>query len=679
MARAKDGTRGREEQKALQAFVTDFLLLAGAEYRKRGDELHVSFPAHLEALFGKTNLRLAFRAHDLMDPEVHLVQPGSVLLEKMVAHLRERVGVALAEAPAVVPAEAVLPPEVEFRCEARLGRVDVDPEEYVTFNFRVSFICDQKNEEIWSVTVDSEGRPVEDADLLARLAEAPARDGEMETSRRTLGALYSAAEERARVYAEQSATRYEQETLPRLYRELTRLRAFYQAQISELDSRVTEDDRMRDHLERELRLRTAEEIDHHRMTVSLALVNFRVVRIPRARYSLRLSSAHSRRSHTLERDLTTGVLLVPQCEACGRPLAAADLCAGAHLLCPECVHTCSHCGKAQCKACGLQSCARCEGEVCAECRTVCAACENVICPTHTASCPVCGRAVCDTCLQECAVCGGAQCVSHLAPCAKCGRPACANCSEACAACGESFCLEHTAQCERCGQVFCVEHLAECAVCGTRRCNAHLDACVTCGRRLCDEDRHECGGCGATVCAVDRDACPVCEKGVCAACGSECAATGRLLCPEHAATCEICGRAVTPDVAAVCERCGRKTCPDHADECHSCGKVLCADHLLRCRLCESPVCEECGGDEAVCCTCMDPEAGEEIAPTEVLDLAGLPAEWRRRVGRGHWRRVRRGDRVVYYGRHLFRLMVVSVDGEGRCLGAKEASVLGSRGW
>lgn len=682
MARARkkeklEGPAPRGDGEALRGFVSDFFAFAGCEARSRNGDLVVALTPELQETFGAPELVLAFHARDLMPDGAHLIQPGSVLLERMVTHLRERVGVSLAELAPAVPPDAVLPAELSFACQARLASVEVRPEEYVTFNFRISYVCDEKNEEILPVTVDSDGTPTADPALLALLERAAPCEGAIETGRRTLGALYGGAEERARRHAEETARRYEQETLPRLYRAIARLRAFYQAQIAELDPQQPSEADLRDAYERDLRLRTEEEISNHRMSVSLSLVNFRVARVPRACYSVRLSTPHARRSHVFERDLVSGALLPTACDACGADLAAVDLCAGGHLVCPDCLHPCCRCERPGCASCGMEVCGRCGEHVCSDCRTTCAACENVVCSEHCRPCPVCEKEVCDACLGACAACGKEQCAAHLVSCGVCGASVCLQCAETCAACGERCCPEHTGTCGYCGQLLCSDHLGVCRECGAVRCLPHLEGCSACGARLCEAHRQTCGGCGAPVCEEHAEKCAVCGDGCCPACGPACALSGRRLCPEHAAICAVCGRTVAPDYTLACSVCGETTCAEHARECAACGTGLCERHAVRCQVCDEPFCERCAPVAGLCSTCSDPQSGDEVPASEVMAVEGLPEEWRARVPRAGWRRVRKRQRVVYYGLRLFRLMVVTATPDGRFTGGKAFSLLGRR--
>ncbi len=675
MARKGNGTRRKTpgespEGQRLREFTREFFTRTGCQVVARQDELHVALSPEMEALFGSPVLKLAFRARDLLEPDVHLIQPGSVLLERMVTHLRERVGIATADLTASVAAEAVLPPEILFRCEARLGRVTVTPEEYLTFNFRVSYVCDTKNEEVRSITLDGDGGVVTDADLLARLASAPPGDAPIETSRRTLGALYAAAEAQVRADAEQRAKQIEQETLPRLYREITRLRAFYQNQMAELDPRIEQEAELRDHYERELRLRIDEEVHNHRLTLSLALLNYRIVRVPHARYSVRLQTPHAHRTVVLARDLSTGALLHPACEACGHRLESVELCAGGHLICPECARPCARCGRVECPTCGAQRCARCGEVVCGECRVTCAVCSNVVCRDHSGTCPLCGRQVCHACLRECAVCHTAQCLAHLLPCQACGEVACASCREGCATCGGTFCTNHTGSCARCGQVFCRDHLGACAVCGAECCHPHLEQCRTCGVPLCEAHVMACGGCGAPVCPAHAEGCAVCGTPVCAACGETCASTNRRLCHAHVVACAACGAALSREAAGRCATCDNFICDEHATECLSCGKVGCPQHMAECLVCGQPYCPACMPSGSACPICNHFEHGEPLEASAVWALEGLPRRWMTAARSASWWRVRRGERCLYYGVRPTHLLVAVADAAGRVVLARE---------
>ena len=130
----------------------------------------------------------------------------------------------------------------------------------LTFNFRVSYVCDTKNEEVRSITLDGDGGVVTDADLLARLTSAPRATHRLRRHGAPWGRWRRPGAVRAD--AEQRAKQIEQETLPPLPRDHSPAR-FLSEQMTELDPRIEQEAELRDHYERELRLRIDEEVHNH--------------------------------------------------------------------------------------------------------------------------------------------------------------------------------------------------------------------------------------------------------------------------------------------------------------------------------------------------------------------------------------------------------------------------------
>lgn len=75
------------------------------------------------------------------------------------------------------------------------------------------------------------------------------------------------------------------------------------------------------------------------------------------------------------------------CEICGTETFDVDLCSSSHLGCKECVSLCSICGTRICKSCGTFSeCHLCGVFLCDRCKYVCENCGDILCKDHIESC-----------------------------------------------------------------------------------------------------------------------------------------------------------------------------------------------------------------------------------------------------------------------------------------------------
>ena len=75
------------------------------------------------------------------------------------------------------------------------------------------------------------------------------------------------------------------------------------------------------------------------------------------------------------------------CEICGSETLEVDLCSNSHLGCGECISSCSVCGVRVCKGCGtLAECHICGDPLCDKCKSVCENCGDILCRKHVDLC-----------------------------------------------------------------------------------------------------------------------------------------------------------------------------------------------------------------------------------------------------------------------------------------------------
>jgi len=74
------------------------------------------------------------------------------------------------------------------------------------------------------------------------------------------------------------------------------------------------------------------------------------------------------------------------CEICGVETLEVELCSNSHLGCTKCVRACSVCGVRLCRTCGLVECSVCGDTLCSQCKIVCENCGDVLCKNHVEFC-----------------------------------------------------------------------------------------------------------------------------------------------------------------------------------------------------------------------------------------------------------------------------------------------------
>jgi hypothetical protein len=153
----------------------------------------------------------------------------------------------------------------------------------------------------------------------------------------------------------------------------------------------------------------AEELERHRLRVTLTPLSVAVVSAPILYYHLRLATSHTQKDIKLTQELYTGQFLPLPCDHCHEPLDHLALCDHHHRVHPRCRERCYRCKQTLCHTCGIQDCALCQQVVCVDCQEVCAYCERWLCAYHLTLCPICGAAHCPDHGFRCQWCQQAYC------------------------------------------------------------------------------------------------------------------------------------------------------------------------------------------------------------------------------------------------------------------------------
>jgi tetratricopeptide (TPR) repeat protein len=272
---------------------------------------------------------------------------------------------------------------------------------YVLFNFKVSYISDEREDRIIKVLVNLNTGHVDD-NMLEAIGSAIFTDSSH--TRYTVEQMCSIED------AYQTATRALEERIQaaihgfsgkvgvRLANEKKRIMEYYDQIDDELkfkrerlvetgkkDGLKSIDDKLRlSEIERQRRLNEVEEKNALRVSVML----FSATLISQTKIRNRYKVKRGR----IERDayvVWNPVLndIDPQvCEICRDETLELELCSNSHLGCTKCVRTCSVCGTRLCKDCGMTECSVCGVPICGQCKIVCDNCGDVLCERHVELC-----------------------------------------------------------------------------------------------------------------------------------------------------------------------------------------------------------------------------------------------------------------------------------------------------
>ncbi len=474
----------------VRAFAEAFFVHFGARAFPLDDNLVVDLPPDLATAFGKERLYLVFAEDGVrreLSPVEDLVVYGSRTFDRMLALLAGRGEVTAVCLPVRFDAERA--PLPLHNCLAISSQVEPGQMPYYVVNYRAVYLSDEKQEEFLTVVLDAEGLPRPDKPLftaesaefaeILRISSAPSASSAVESSvaerlpdKKTLRRMLDVAGDVARRQADARAAELETAIQPRLQKGLLRLTTFYRRLAAEVDSGdPAQDAGVRADLERDLARKIADELESHRLRVTLSPLSCAVVLVPVAHYRLTLATRQTQHSLELDRDLYTGQIEGLACHACHKPVDRLALCdRQSHAVHPDCLDTCARCGRDVCRACGIRHCVVCDSLVCFDCIAVCAVCDRWQCTAHVTDCPVCGQPVCPACTATCTTCEVSQCGSHVARCATCGNPTCEEHRWPCYICGREVCETHADICILCGEPYCSDHGFHCRTCRQAYCS-----------------------------------------------------------------------------------------------------------------------------------------------------------------------------------------------------------------
>jgi len=409
----------------VRPFVTSYLEAIGARVRPLPTGgLAVTWPPTHVGKFGDAS-SLAFDPAVAEVSKADLCVVGSDLLDKILADASGRGFhcVARVDAEGGPPPEEVLAANLTFRnAEARVLAAERGLVPYVLFNFRVSLETDEKVELIRSVLLNAETLQEHTAaDVF--LQESLTLPEETIVAGADLAAAYRAACESLEGLVEGDARAMKERAAVLLGDELHRIQEFYDTSIQELYASRVQAPLEAERVLRAERDRRMEEIRRkYAFTARARLVNARTILIPTTTVRVRLQNPHAVKEVDLEYDAVNLETTRLACEACGAGLAAAFLCARAHLTCDECDRGCAFCGYLACRLCepeALATCATCRKRVCPDHGYVGEIGRQTYCADHIVACAICNRMVGPEYVKPCGLCGQSYCAVDVDASGRC--------------------------------------------------------------------------------------------------------------------------------------------------------------------------------------------------------------------------------------------------------------------
>lgn len=430
-----DGKAWLSSSLDLRSLALDIFKAIGALTEENGEgTVAVVVPDAYQACMGEQGfLRLAFDTHGTVPPDAQLVTIGSPLADQILALAGEfgRTtrwyvnGLRWARRQAIaldrwrgrfVNARFLMDGvELPFCCH------------YLLMTFRVSYISDERREELRTVVVDSGS--LQPSLLLQRLWESPpslAGDVLYFPDRlrpagvswpqpvflasrpdfyisgmdqlpgwNDLELIYKRALTLLERQVADSIATYQRRTARLSDVERARVTAFYddtEAELLRRMSRADSDDRRRAlqakleacRLERGRKL--ADIVAKYRLRVVFKLLNAAVITQPKVRTRLKVENRHSSADLMVVFDPLTGEIELPTCASCYEATECVHLCANGHLACESCIHACDFCKREWCRDCGIESCVLCKRSVCPANMVRCDVCGRVTCPDHRGRC-----------------------------------------------------------------------------------------------------------------------------------------------------------------------------------------------------------------------------------------------------------------------------------------------------
>ena len=273
---------------------------------------------------------------------------------------------------------------------------------YLLFNFKVSYVSDEREDQIIKLLVNLNTGHVDNRMLesigSAFFTDSPHTNYGAENMQ-TVDSAYKVATEALEKQIQPRIREIQNKIEIRLASEKNRITEYYDQIDNELKLKLeklnerenkegsnTINDKLRlSMIERQRRLKEIEE--KNALNAHVTLFNATLIS------QTKIRNKYNVKKGKVERDVYVvwnPVLKDVEpliCEICGTETFDVDLCLSSHLGCKECMSLCSICGTRICKSCGTFSeCQVCGDVLCDKCKYVCENCGDILCKNHIESC-----------------------------------------------------------------------------------------------------------------------------------------------------------------------------------------------------------------------------------------------------------------------------------------------------
>lgn len=407
------------QEKSLEELVLGYCRQVGGLVEPPAYNLYeVLLPDDVSVRWGMApHQRFVFDAAHLREDSVYLYY-GHPIVETIVSELRWQSANGQFFINNIRPEKPGLYAVIEKAISLPNAKMLADPKaaaqvrlhHYVLYNFKVSFIADEKRELILPVWMDLQkgysviGADIERLALLDRENQfehtpiaAPSWIDEPPLSPQTFSALLERARDSVADGLGENLNHLKKRLARFLELDHGRLDEYYNDLLKDAQRRLqkADDDRqptMKAKIEaitaeRNAKLADAEQKYHLR--IQLELLNLALVTLPK----LDLTIEIRKRTNSVRRTATWNPLLHVveplACDVCGRAGYALSLCENGHLAHAECLaRQCVDCKRTYCQKCAheIQLCAVCQRPVCSHSLVSCSTCQQVTCQTHTNQC-----------------------------------------------------------------------------------------------------------------------------------------------------------------------------------------------------------------------------------------------------------------------------------------------------
>ncbi|HPZ07693.1 MAG TPA: hypothetical protein PL110_06245 [Candidatus Eremiobacteraeota bacterium] len=438
-------------------------------------KLIVTFPEAISSSIGnKVYLSFIPVSDELEGQDFELVIPGSNFLEELISIARSNGG-----GGQRVFLETTVLPETDM--PVNLFSVSLESIERVSryiplmeFNFRVSFLSDEKIESLYSIFIDEEKNEFE---IIIpedqKLSYEPRQGFIYSAFSIPPEEVYNRAKELILSKIEPQTNKIEEEHKEFLNDTLKSLESYYAREKEHIKKKYKDEagPYIREITE-ELKQKKNELIEKHKIKVGLSLINFREISLPATGYQCILVKEDKKKIFQFKKELLRGKLFLPPCSSCKKISQAFTICSGeGHLLGPCCVYKCSNCSLECCLICRPATvCYICNEKICEDCISTCQNCKKPYCfSKHSIRCGTCNEEFCGNCIEKCGKCNRDFCLDHILLCKDCKR---------------SFCTDHCGKCGVCKKTVCQEDSKICPGCGNISCNSHFSKCFLCSEYYC---------------------------------------------------------------------------------------------------------------------------------------------------------------------------------------------------